>query len=870
MPISVPRPTGGRLGKLSFEGASPAMPTQLLIDGHSLLFRAFHALPPLTTKAGIPTGAIHGFASMLFRVVEGESPDRLVVAFDAPQATFRHEQYRAYKAQRDETPDDLRRQLPYLRSMLELLGVPVLSIGGFEADDTLGTLARRGEPLGYHSLIVTGDRDLLQLVDESVTVLLTSRTGISDLDRLDRNGVKAKMGVWPEQVPDLKGLMGDGSDNIPGVAGIGQKSALALLDQYQTIENLLENLDSLTNSRWQKAMRGQEDLARRYRDLATIVTDVPLEWPQMPEPFDWQRSSALTDLLTELELTAVKRRLGVEAKAAGEAAPPSSGEATWWPGVEVVDEDHFDWHGKSVLGVYREEGHVWFFNPDSGTAVKRSRDLGVPEGVRLAGWGVKDFYKKGYPPFQDDVKLQAYLLNSEGRDYSLGGILKARNLSKPPSGVDEAAAVAALALLQQGEMEEKGLNSLYHKVELPLAGVLSRMESTGVLVDRARLESLGRELTSSIEAMEREIYELAGERFNINSPHQLGEILFGRLGLPASKRTKTGYSTDAETLEVLRPLHPIVEHILHYRQLVKIHGTYVEGLLPLIGGDGRIHTTFHQTVAATGRLSSSDPNLQNIPVREKLGRRVRGVFVPSPGRQFLTADYSQIELRVLAHLAGDSNLIQAFKDGEDIHRRTASEIFNIPLDQVDSTWRSRAKAVNFGIIYGISDFGLARDTGVGRGEARDYIDRYYQRYPALKQYFEGVVQEARHQGFVSTILGRRRPLPDINAHNRVRRQYAERMAMNTVIQGSAADLIKIAMLGLDEAMRQNGLHSQMILQVHDELIWDALPSETEKLARLAEVHMTGAMPLRVPLVVEFKRGDNWESVTPWRWDYPHA
>jgi DNA polymerase-1 len=389
------------------------------------------------------------------------------------------------------------------------------------------------------------------------------------------------------------------------------------------------------------------------------------------------------------------------------------------------------------------------------------------------------------------------------------------------------------------------------------------MEAVGVVVDRGRLEELGRELTQSITETEQEIFALAGDSFNINSPSQLGEILFGRLGLPAAKRTKTGYSTDAETLEALRPLHPIVDLILHYRQLVKIQGTYVEGLLPLIGSDGRIHTTFHQTVAATGRLSSSDPNLQNIPVRMALGRRVRGVFVPSPGRTLVAADYSQIELRVLAHLAGDHNLIQAFVDGEDIHRRTASEIFNIPLDAVDSTWRSRAKAVNFGIIYGISDFGLARDTGVGRAEARDYIDRYYRRYPALQEYFESVVEGARADGYVSTILGRRRPLPDINAKNRMRRQYAERMAMNTAIQGSAADLIKVAMIRIDGAMAERRMESSMILQVHDELIWDAPPREVADLAELARAHMIEAITLSVPLVVEFKRGDNWESMAPW-------
>lgn len=845
------------------------MPTQLLIDGHSLLFRAYHALPPLTTRAGLPTGAIHGFSSMLLRVVDEESPDRLVVVFDAPQATFRHLQFEAYKAQREETPDDLRQQMPYLQDLLAKLGVPVLSVGGYEADDTLGTLAAMGAERGFHSLIVTGDRDLLQLAGPAVTILLTSRSGISDLDRMDRDAVKVKMGVWPEQVPDLKGLMGDGSDNIPGVAGIGPKSAITLLDQYQTVDNIFLHLDDLTSSRWQKALRGHEEEAKRYRDLATIVTEVPIEWPCVEEPFHWQVDSALVELLNELELNAVKRRL----KVSGELSSPTThydNPSTSLFEIIPMSEEQFDWHNAPYLGVYSDGNFVWVYHPGSHGVLKRGLDLAWPADVRLAGWGVKELYRQAFeqgracPTFVADIKLEAYLLNSERRDFQLHSLLDDLNLAHPkPDTGESAAAVCQLTMRQQAELEQQMMGELYSEVELPLARVLAKMEAKGVSVNRERLQALGRELSESITQVEQHIFNLGGERFNVNSPSQLGEVLFGRLGLPAAKRTKTGYSTDAETLESLRPLHPIVEQILLYRQLVKIQGTYVEGLLPLICPDDRIHTTFHQTVAATGRLSSSDPNLQNIPVRLPLGRRVRGVFVPSSGRTFLAADYSQVELRVLAHLAGDENLLQAFRDGEDIHRRTASEIFNIPLNEVDATWRSRAKAVNFGIIYGISDFGLARDTGVGRSEAHDYIERYFQRYPALRRYFDGVVEEARDQGFVSTILGRRRPLPDIRAHNRVRRQYAERMAMNTVIQGSAADLIKVAMLRIDAAMAEAGLASDMILQVHDELIWDAVPDELEQLAQLATKHMSSAMTLTVPLVVEFKRGETWESVAPW-------
>ncbi len=826
---------------------------------------------------------------MLLKVAEQEAPHRLVVVFDAPEATFRHTQYAAYKAQRAETPDDFRQQVPYLRDLLERLGVPVLAVGGFEADDTLGTLAVMGAERGFHSLIVTGDRDLLQLVGDSVTVLLTARTGISDLDRMDRDQVKKKMGVWPEQIPDLKGLMGDGSDNIPGVAGIGQKSALALIDQYASIENLLQHLGDLSNTRWKNALLGHEAEARQYRDLATIVTTVPIEWPAIKEPFQWTIDSRLADLLNELELTAVKRRLkidGASGKIGGPDRNPSANEEKLGtsfdrrsplPAVTVVERGAFTTEKASCLGVYREGETVWLYNPHTHTAMQQATRDALPSQAPLAGWGIKALYREAWslnremPSFKSDVKLAAYLLDSERRDYSLEKLLEDRGMApfRPGTG-ESAAAVAWLAQVQHGELTEKHMQTLYQEVELPLARLLARMESVGVAVDRGRLEALGREVDESMHATEQEIFRLAGDRFNINSQRQLGEILFDRLGLPPMKRTKTGHSTDAETLEALKPLHPIVSEILLYRQLMKIHGTYVEGLLPLIQADGRIHTTFHQTVAATGRLSSSDPNLQNIPIRLALGRRVRSVFVPSPGHVFLAADYSQIELRVLAHLAQDENLIQAFCDGEDIHRRTASEIFNIPIDQVDSTWRSRAKAVNFGIIYGISDFGLARDTGVSRAEAREYIDRYYARYPALKEYFEGVVADARRQGFVSTILGRRRPLPDIESKNRVRRQYAERMAMNTAIQGSAADLIKVAMLRIDEAMADQEPKSQMILQVHDELIWDAEPSEVDRLARLARQHMVSAIELRVPLVVDFKRGQNWENVTSWDVEDAHA
>lgn len=840
------------------------MPTQLLIDGYSLLFRAYHALPPLTTRSGAPTGAVHGFTAMLVRITEEERPDRLMVVFDAPQPTFRHEQYPLYKAQRLEAPDEFRQQVPVVLELLSKLGVPVLAVPGFEADDTLGTLALRGLEEGYQSLIVTGDRDLLQLARDGITILLTSRSGISDLDRLDRAGVKQKMGVFPEQVPDLKGLMGDSSDNIPGVAGIGQKSALALIEAYGTVENLVAHLDELTSARWQKALIGHEEEARRYRDLATIVTTVPIDWtPQEKEPFRWRVDQTVSQYLEEWELYSLKKKLGMEATEKPDL-DVESGELLAAP--QLVDEETFSWSSEVIYGTFGEEDALWIYHPGTNEIVKRVPGDFPSAPVQLAGWGVKEIYrgllkeKRPLPHFVRDVKIEAYLIDSERREYAIEGLMRESRFHVSGDGA-MAVAVSALTDRQFLKLKEWEMEGLYCDVELPLARILASMEAWGILVDRGRLSDLGEELKKSLGELEQEIYELSGgEPFNINSQRQLGEVLFSRLHLPTMKKTKTGYSTDAETLESLKPLHPIVEKILLYRQLMKVQGTYVDGLLPLIEDDMRIHTTYHQTVTATGRLSSSDPNLQNIPIRLPVGRRVREVFVPSSERTLLAADYSQIELRILAHLSGDENLIQAFVDGEDIHRRTASEIFNIPLDSVDATWRSRAKAVNFGIIYGISDFGLSRDTGVSRTEAKDYITRYYARYPKLKSYFEEIIAGAARDGYVTTILGRRRLLPEILSKNHVRRQYAERMATNTVIQGSAADLMKVAMLRIEEGMHEESFKSVMMLQVHDELIWDAFPDELPSLVGLARTNMTEAMTLTVPLVVEFKSGDNWESM----------
>ncbi len=835
------------------------MPTQLLIDGHSLLYRAYHALPPLSTSEGIPTGAIHGFFSMLLKVIDAEQPDRVVVVFDAPVKTFRHDQFADYKATRAESPEDFRQQVTIAQEILQSMSIPVMIVPGYEADDILGTLAHMGKQHQYITKIVTGDRDLLQLVDDQIQVLLTSRIGITEIERMDSRAVREKMGVDPSQVPDLKGLMGDASDNIPGVAGIGQKSALALLDQFHDIDTIFRNLGEITNTRWQKALAGHETEARQSKELATIVVDAPIGWPEVEEPFRLPVTDALLLLLDRYQLAGIRRRIGESEPQRSAAAEVRLLVDPAIPGTMPLDTN--DW----VLWM-NQQGEIWAMDPTTHHYGQVSWDQ-MPPQLRIFTWSSKNILRHALetgailPAVLEDGKIQAYLLNSERSSYELSDIAPRYGFTVSDRPEIVLPVIEAIIEKQREELAEKNLTPLYRDIELPLAVILARMEATGVNVDADRLRELGRQLEEAVSNLQAEIYQLAGTVFNINSPAQLGDILFNKLNLPAMKKTKTGYSTDAETLESLAPLHPLVEKVLLYRQHMKIQGTYVEGMLPLIAPDGRIHTTFHQTVAATGRLSSSDPNLQNIPVRLPLGRQVRAVFIPSLARELLAADYSQIELRMLAHLSGDKNLIEAFLEGEDIHRRTAAEIFGLPIEAVDSVWRNRAKAVNFGIVYGISDFGLARDTGVSRNEAKEYIAKYFSRYPGLKQYFDGIIEEARKTGQVSTIMGRIRPLPDIQSKNRARRQYAERMAMNTAIQGSAADLIKIAMIRIQQALDDQQLESRMVLQVHDELIWDAMPHEIDTLTQIAENHMIHALNLQVPLVVEFKVGKNWELMT---------
>ncbi len=855
------------------------MSRQLLVDGHSLLFRAYHALPPLTNREGTPTGALHGFAGMLLKMLAERSPHRVVVVFDAPKPTFRHQIYEQYKGTRSETPEEFRQQVPLVERLLDFLEVPRVAAPGYEADDVLGTLARMGVERGYDTEIVTGDRDLLQMIGPSITVYLTTRAGISAWEAMDTEKTVAKLGVRPDQVPDLKGLMGDSSDNIRGVTGIGEKSARALLQQYGSLDEIYAHLDEIDNPRWVQALRSQRETALQSRYLATIVANVPVAWPHANEPYQIVPTPALEEFLDAMDMQSIQRRIrqfseGTTVPTNVQTAPSESGRADAWspPTVREMPPEQFRVADLDVVIVAATDSNEWLMF--SGDRVTRWR--GAWPRARFAGWGTKELLRtlgdqaEGVS-FVEDGEIQAYLLDSEAKAYSLDQVADRLGLEVGQDPQRRILVLAELLSRQTRRLEALGLTRLYREVEMPLVPVLAAMESTGIRVDVNQLRSLGQECEALLRTLETEIYALAKEPFNIQSPRQLADVLFSRLQLPSGKRTKTGYSTDADTLEKLRNQHPIVEKILEFRQLSKIKGTYVDGIVDLVDEAETLHTTFHQTGTATGRLSSSNPNLQNIPVREPMGRRVRGVFKPSPGNILVAADYSQIELRMLAHLSGDERLIQAFREGEDIHRRTASEMFNIPWAEVDSTWRNRAKAINFGIIYGISGFGLARDAGIAQHEAEDYIRRYYARYPTLKAYFDNVLTNARAHGLVTTILGRRRMLPDILHKNRTRRQIAERMAINTVIQGSAADLIKTAMVAIWREMRsRRRWESRLTLQVHDELIWDAVPSEEQDLMAMARLHMSSVLSLSVPLVVECKHGPNWEQMSPVVGEDSHA
>ena len=848
----------------------------LLVDGNSLMHRAFHALP-LMDADGVFTNAIYGFLTMLLKVIREENPRYLTICFDEHGPTFRHEIYAEYKAGRNETPPELRQQFETIRNLLDEIGIQRVSLAGWEADDLLGTLSLKGQEAGVAPLLLTGDRDALQLVGGG-TELMFTRKGISETIRFTPSRVYEEYGFTPEQVTDWKGLAGDSSDHIPGVPGVGDKTAVKLLQEYGTLEKVLENAGNVKGKLGEKLAQWS-DQARFCKELATIHRDAPVSFTLA--------ACRLPDLkkgipaLRKLKLNSLIRRLQEDAGSVDHAdhMEEDQPEKLLFQNEENASsvDDISVWLNRNKthqVSVFMDEQFLTLAEKSGRLLrVALGGDLltpGLPleeavsvlSSVFMEGRAVVHDGKKwlhlldrcGLPIaecFAWDTLLGAYLLNPQEKSYQL------KDLS--PDQAENAGSLCSLADWQQNKVEEEGMTYLMKEVEMPLSFVLFRMEKAGFTVDRDFLHSLGKRYTAELEVTRQKVIEACGGRsFNINSPQQLGEVLFEQLKLPHGKKTSRGYSTSAEVLENLRWEAPdIIEPLLRYRQLAKLNGTYIEGLLPLLDRENRVHSYFDQVATATGRISSSEPNLQNIPVRTEEGREIRQAFLPQAGWVLLDADYSQIELRLMAHFSGDEALVDAFRKGEDVHARTASEIFDVPPEWVTPELRSRAKAVNFGIIYGISGFGLSRNTGVTQKEARDFISKYFIKYPGVKRFMDDSVKEGLEKGYASTLMGRRRYLPELHSPKAPIREFGKRAAMNTPVQGTAADIIKLAMVRVDQALRREGLQSRLILQVHDELLLECPPEEVEQASRLLKKAMEEVISLKVPLVAEVHQGDNW-------------
>ena len=855
-----------------------------ILDGPGFLFRAYHAIPFLSTSRGVPSHAVFGMSTMLWKLLREDTPDYFAVAWDPPGPTFREEKFAAYKETRAPTPDDLRTQIPYVKTLFEALRLPVLEVPGFEADDVLGTVVERTRDLPIELVLVTSDKDMLQLVSPRVRVFSTTGRG-GDRVIFDEAAVKAKWGVEPAQIPDILALMGDSIDNIPGVPGVGEKTAAKLIGQFGGVERLYENL-SLVPGKLRETLAANRKQALLSRELATVSTRVPIEVDletfRRREP-DWDRLRALW---TELEFHSLLRQVPAQPAAevaGGDVATLADTAALGQylaqiPAGEPVAVESVGDGGPpdpviTAVGLYHPSpGSALFVcaGPDVTESVDaRGRALVAALGGRtLIGHDVKALAewwlaRGGTPPPVEDTAVVAYLLNPARTNYKLEEVCaellgEGPGIARPGT---RGKSIWDLWAMAPRALAEVGLESLYEDVERPLIGVLAEMERHGIRVDQARLGEFSRELEVHLERTTKEIFGLAGEEFNIGSPKQLAYILFEKLKLPVVKRTKTGYSTDADVLEQLALGHELPARIIEHRTLAKLKSTYADALPTLVNPTtGRIHTSFNQLVAATGRLSSSNPNAQNIPVRTELGRRIRAAFVPDPGWRFLAADYSQIELRILAHVSGEESLIEAFRRGEDIHARTASEVFGVALDAVTSEQRDIAKTTNFSVIYGVTAFGLSRGLDISPKQAQEFLDRFFARHPKVKAYLARTVKEGRERGFVSTLLGRRRYLPELRSGNPNLRGFGERMATNAPIQGTAADLVKIAMVRMAAELRAHRLESRMLLQVHDELLFEVPTGEVERLQALATGVMESAVSLDVPLKVDVKVGDDWAAV----------
>ena len=895
----------------------------VLIDGHSILNRAFFGLPDLTNSQGLHTNAVYGFLNILFKILEEEKPNYLAVAFDVKAPTFRHERFDGYKGTRKPMADELRQQVPMMKEMLTKMGVPIVELPGYEADDLLGTISVMGEAQGMEVSIVSGDRDLLQLATEHVQIRIpkTKKTG-TEIENYYAKDVVERYLVTPKEFIDVKALMGDTSDNIPGVPGIGEKTASALIEKYKSIEEVHAHAEEVKPPRAGKNIVEYWEQAVLSKELATIVTNAPVMEAPVSFTFEKAKLESLEVLYTqeaylyckELEFKNLLGRFSVD-------APKNNAEEYFASvrNIKEVDRIFAELEGKDVafaivppdengenieadgqislfamaqtndfaaLAIAFGEEDIYYIS--TGKEVSSAYLLEKMQKVQVNTWIAMDLksqlslmkFKEGVNLASEwdayleernryfDVTIAAYLLNPLKGDYPFDDIAKDYLGLMVPTEKDlkeddcKLACYKAYIAWKAKEtlltsLKEQGMDTLYYEVEMPLVFVLYDMEKEGICIDAGALKDYGTQLLGSIVELEKKIHEAAGEDFNINSPKQLGVILFEKLGLPNGKKTKTGYSTSADVLEKLAGEYPIVKDILEYRQLSKLKSTYADGLANCIGADGKIHTSFNQTITATGRLSSTEPNLQNIPIRIELGRLIRKVFLPMPGNVFVDSDYSQIELRILAHMSGDEKLIEAYNSGQDIHSTTASQVFHVPFEEVTPLLRRNAKAVNFGIVYGISAFGLSQDLDISRKEAQDYIDRYFETYPKIKEFIDNTVADAKETGKTTTIYGRIRPIPELTSSNFMQRQFGERVAMNAPIQGTAADIIKIAMIRVHDRLIKEGFASRLILQVHDELLIETKESEKDAVIALLEEEMHQVASLRVPLEVGTAWGKNW-------------
>lgn len=874
--------------------------TLVIIDGNSIINRAFYALPEMSNKEGLKTNAIYGFTNMLLKIIDTYNPTHISVAFDRKAPTFRHIEFKEYKAGRKKMPDELREQFEPLKDLLDKFNIHRLEIDGYEADDIIGTVSKIAEDNGFKVYIVTGDKDAIQLASNKTTTLITKK-GVGEVEEYDYDSVIEKYEMTPTQFIDLKGLMGDKSDNIPGVPGIGEKTGIKLIKEFSSIEGIFDNIDSIKGST-KKKLEENKELAIMSKKLATIIRDVPVEFNLEELEYGNYNTKDILDVFKYLGFTSLIPRIG-NLDESEEIVNEANVEIS-----KLKDIDEFinkvKENNELIIKTVTREGNILdkrikyiFLSVDGKkiyyveeNSIHKLEYIFTSNEIKKLGYNLKDDYIALKPygikleNIYFDITIAEYLIDSmsstsyecsaiamkyltkkvKTKEELLGKGVKAKKyqdlsfeeLSSHISQIIDT--VKSVMPIMEENLKESNMDGLLYHVEMPLVEVLADMEYEGVKVDKEKLNELGSQFKEIIKKLESEIYKISGEEFNINSPKQLGVILFEKLGLPVIKKTKTSYSTNAEVLDKLKDQSPIIDKIIEYRQIVKLNSTYVEGLLSIINPiDGRIHSSFNQTITTTGRISSTEPNLQNIPVKLEMGRNIRKVFISDKECKLVDADYSQVELRVLAHMSQDETMIDAFKHNEDIHTKTASQVFNVSMDEVTSKQRSDAKAVNFGIVYGKSDFGLSEDLNIPVKQAKEYIENYFNKYNKIKEFMDNIIEDASSNGYVTTILNRRRYIPEIKSSNFMLRNAGKRAAMNAPIQGSAADIIKIAMINVYKKLEENNLKSKLILQVHDELIVEAVDSEIDIVKKIVKDEMENAVCLDVNLDVDLNIGDSW-------------